>query len=150
MAQGTHSAVLARPPGPQGGRTATRSAKTLPSYPYLHELMRRYQVKDLVGVDPEAFLRTLDETMPQPIPGTGGGALPFFSPDGTSLGFFRGGEIVQMQLPGGVPTPIVGLRDMGATRNLGDRDGALQERMMEFMRDSTRVLETLRPQPAQS
>ena len=36
-------------------------------------------------------------------------------------------------------------------RNLGDHDGALQERMMEFMRDSTRLLESLRvPSEAQS
>ncbi len=40
---------------------AGTSAKRLPSYPYLHELMRRFQVKDLVNVDAESFMRTLDE-----------------------------------------------------------------------------------------
>ena len=38
---------------------------------------------------------------------------------------------------------------LSEARNLGDHSGALQERMMEFMRDSTRLLESLRtPEPA--
>lgn len=37
------------------------TAKSLPSYGYLHELMRRYQVKDLVNVGHEGFLRKLQE-----------------------------------------------------------------------------------------
>ncbi len=40
---------------------ADTSAKRLPSYSHLHELMRRFQVKDLVNVDVEPFLRALDE-----------------------------------------------------------------------------------------
>ncbi len=33
---------------------------------------------------------------------------------------------------------------LAEARNLGDQDGALQERMMEFMRESTRLLESVR------
>lgn len=40
---------------------ADLSARRLPSYSHLHELMRRFQVKDLVNVDAESFMRTLDE-----------------------------------------------------------------------------------------
>lgn len=37
------------------------SAKTLASYGYLHDLMKHYQVKDLVNVDADSFVRTLQE-----------------------------------------------------------------------------------------
>ena len=39
---------------------------------------------------------------------------------------------------------------LSEARSLGDHAGALQERMMEFMRDSTRLLESLRPPEAAS
>lgn len=37
------------------------SAKTLASYSYLHDLMKHYQVKDLVNVDADSFVQTLQE-----------------------------------------------------------------------------------------
>ena len=35
---------------------ADLSARRLPSYSHLHELMRRFQVKDLGNVDPESCM----------------------------------------------------------------------------------------------
>ncbi len=40
---------------------SNRTTRRLPWYPYLHDLMRRFQVKDLVNVDVEPFMRALDE-----------------------------------------------------------------------------------------
>lgn len=37
------------------------SSKTLPSYSHLHELMKRYQLKDLTNIDPESFVQTLQD-----------------------------------------------------------------------------------------
>ena len=41
-----------------------------------------------------------------PIPGTEGGALPFFSPDGRWLGFFAGGKLKKVPLSSGLPSVI--------------------------------------------
>jgi serine/threonine-protein kinase len=51
-------------------------------------------------------LRAFDQPEAQPIPGTEGGASPFFSPDGASLGFFDGERLKTVSLAGG-PTQVV-------------------------------------------
>ncbi len=47
------------------------------------------------------------------LPGTGGGAFPFWSPDGKSLGFFADGKLKRMDVPGG---PVQVLADAPAGR----------------------------------
>ena len=39
----------------------TKSAKMLDSYRHLHDLMKQYQLKDLVNVDAASFIQTLQE-----------------------------------------------------------------------------------------
>ncbi len=62
----------------------------------------------VVGSGPETHLalRPLDRIEPLDLPGTGGAAGPFFSPDGTRVGFFAHGELRTVALAGGVPRTI--------------------------------------------
>jgi serine/threonine protein kinase/Tol biopolymer transport system component len=53
------------------------------------------------------YVKSLDSLDSQPIPGTEGGAQPFFSPDGKSIGFVANGMLMRTQLSGGTPVPIV-------------------------------------------
>lgn len=57
-------------------------------------------VFDAVGPEGRArlWLRRFDSLVPEPIPGTEGGAFPFWSPDGKSLGFFTGQELKRLNL----------------------------------------------------
>ena len=55
------------------------------------------------------FLRRLDEQLPSPIPGTDGGYMPFFSPDGQWLGFVANQRLMKVRLSGGAPTVVAQL-----------------------------------------
>ena len=63
-----------------------------------------------VGVTPgyatQLYLRNLDEFESAPIPGTAGAYTPFFSPDGTWVGFFQAGELRRISTAGGQPVTI--------------------------------------------
>jgi hypothetical protein len=53
------------------------------------------------------WLRELDEPIPTMIPGTENGAGPFWSPDGSTIGFNASGKLKRIALWGGGPaTPI--------------------------------------------
>jgi serine/threonine-protein kinase len=53
------------------------------------------------------WLRQHDQLRATPIPGTEGGASPFFSPDGRQLGFLKGGTSVRvLSLQGGPPLTL--------------------------------------------
>jgi serine/threonine-protein kinase len=52
------------------------------------------------------YSRGLDQLDPVPIPGSDGGILPFFSPDGQWLGFRQGTRLVKVALAGGPVTPL--------------------------------------------
>jgi serine/threonine-protein kinase len=52
------------------------------------------------------YSRGLDQLDPVPIPGSEGGILPFFSPDGQVLGFKQGNRLVKVALAGGPVTPL--------------------------------------------
>ena len=59
------------------------------------------------GTDrPQLWLRTLDSTNVKPLPGTEGGALPFWSPDGAHIGFFAGDKLKRMDLRTSAVTTI--------------------------------------------
>ena len=52
------------------------------------------------------WLRPLGATSAQPLPGTEGAALPFWSPDSKSVAFFADGKLKRIDLGGGRPLPI--------------------------------------------
>ena len=55
----------------------------------------------------QLYLRSLDDFMDRPIPGTEGVVgNPFFSPDGEYVGFFAGGKLKKVLLSGGVPITL--------------------------------------------
>ncbi|HEY7369092.1 MAG TPA: protein kinase, partial [Thermoanaerobaculia bacterium] len=52
---------------------------------------------------PLLWLRPLDAIESRELPGTDDGFDPFFSADGRSMGFFRGGQLQRLELAGGPP-----------------------------------------------
>jgi serine/threonine protein kinase len=54
----------------------------------------------------QLFLRSMDNLVPQPIPGTEGATFPFWSPDSRSIGFFADGKLKRMDIVGG-PAVII-------------------------------------------
>jgi serine/threonine-protein kinase len=54
------------------------------------------------------YVRRLDELQAVPVRGTENGRIPFFSPDGQSIGFFADGKLKKVALDGG---PVVTLAD---------------------------------------
>ena len=52
------------------------------------------------------FLRSLGSRRPRPLPGTAGGSLPFFSPDGRWVGFFAEGKLKKVAVEGGLPAVL--------------------------------------------
>jgi len=51
----------------------------------------------------QIWLRPVAALAARPIPGTEGGAFPFWSPDGRFIGFFAGGKLKKVQIAGGPP-----------------------------------------------
>ena len=51
----------------------------------------------------QIWLRPLTTLAAKPIPGTEGGAFPFWSPDSRFIGFFAGGKLKKVQITGGPP-----------------------------------------------
>ncbi len=49
------------------------------------------------------WLRRTDAAEPQPLARTGGGFLPFWSPDDRSIAFFADGKLMRLDLPDGTP-----------------------------------------------
>ena len=52
---------------------------------------------------PRLYWQRLDGSRPRPIPGTDGAVMPFFSPDGSQLGFGLRSALVTLALPSGQP-----------------------------------------------
>ena len=52
------------------------------------------------------WVRSLATAAVQPLAGTEGATLPFWSPDGRSLGFFSGGALKRLDLGGGAPQTL--------------------------------------------
>ena len=69
------------------------------------------------------WVRPLRSLTPQTLPGTEEAALPFWSPDGRSLGFFAQGSLKTIDVQGGVPRIVSAAPDgRGGTWN---RDGTI-------------------------
>ena len=67
------------------------------------------------------LVRPLDSLDSQPLPGTEGGAQPFFSPDGDWVGFVSNGLLMKTQIGGGTPSRVANASAMrGATWGPGD------------------------------
>ncbi len=56
------------------------------------------------------YTRTLDQFVAQPIAGTAGASAPFFSPDGSRVGFFANGELRTVPISGGAATIVCDAR----------------------------------------
>jgi len=54
----------------------------------------------------QLFVRRLNQLEASPLAGTEGAYAPFFSPDGSSVGFFANGRLLKIALSGGTVTPI--------------------------------------------
>ena len=54
----------------------------------------------------QLYARRLDELKARPLAGTEGANAPFFSPDGSSVGFFAGGQLSKVALDGGTVTRL--------------------------------------------
>jgi eukaryotic-like serine/threonine-protein kinase len=57
------------------------------------------------------YARPLDREEATPIPGTEGGGAPFFSPDGSSIGFWVGSTLKRASITGGQPATIADVVD---------------------------------------
>jgi len=58
----------------------------------------------------QLYLRSLDDLVERPIPGTERAVSPFFSPDGESVGFFVGDQLKKVSLSGGPPITLCDAR----------------------------------------
>jgi serine/threonine protein kinase len=54
----------------------------------------------------QLYLRSLDSTSPQALPGTEGAMFPFWSPDSRSIAFFTDDKLKRMEVSGGAPITI--------------------------------------------
>jgi eukaryotic-like serine/threonine-protein kinase len=59
----------------------------------------------------QLWIRSLDAIVPRPLAGTEHSVLPFWSPDGISIGFFAGGKLKRIEAAGG---PVLTLADAPA------------------------------------
>jgi eukaryotic-like serine/threonine-protein kinase len=61
---------------------------------------------DSHATNSRVYLRQLDSFESVPVPGTEGGTMPFFSPDGQWIGFFVMGQLRRIPITGGTPQII--------------------------------------------
>jgi serine/threonine protein kinase/Tol biopolymer transport system component len=58
------------------------------------------------GDQPRLWVRQLNASSAQPLPGTEAATYPFWSPDGRSIGFFAAGKLKRVDLSGGTPQTL--------------------------------------------
>ena len=63
------------------------------------------------------FRRALNEIKPREIIGTDGAETPFFSPDGTEVGYFVASNLMKIPLAGGTPRQLADIGHSGLNRN---------------------------------
>ena len=102
-----------RAPVPSFGPSLTQFTWSLPagtgldSAPIVSPDGRRFAFTAVGnGATPRLFVRALDSRDVVAIDGTDGAKQPFWSPDGTSLGFFAAGKLMKVVVTGGVPVVV--------------------------------------------
>ena len=89
---------IALPPGQvlsgNGGPAISRDGRTL-----------AYAARDATGVA-RLYVRALDRFEASVVPESEGAQAPFFSPDGSRVGFFARAKLMTAAVAGGAPTPI--------------------------------------------
>ena len=105
-------------PSPSAAPGLTQFTWSLPagaaldSAPIVSPNGRRFAFTAVSGDSaPRLFVRSLDSHDATAIDGTDGAKQPFWSPDGTSLGFFARGKLMKVAVAGGVPVVICEARD---------------------------------------
>jgi Tol biopolymer transport system component len=92
--------VINLPPGQQlAGLEVGPAVALSPDGTHLAYVARQADTQQL-------YVRALDSVEARPIPGTEGASIPFFSPDGQSLGFFAGGELKKIAVNGGAAVTL--------------------------------------------
>ena len=70
------------------------------------------------GQGSQLWMRPLDQTHAEPLPGTEGASHPFWAPDNRALGFFANGQLRRLDLGGGRPQVLAEARNpMGGAWN---------------------------------
>ncbi|HEU5181381.1 MAG TPA: protein kinase [Candidatus Polarisedimenticolia bacterium] len=64
----------------------------------------------------QLFLRRLDQLTSSPLAGTNEAYGPFFSPDGTWIGYFAGSKLQKVQVSGGIPMNLADVSSSGQAR----------------------------------
>ena len=82
---------------------------------------RRIAIGAQVGARPQIWLQSLDASATGPLAGTEFGTQPFWSPDGSSLGFFANGKLQKIDPFGGPPAVICNVP--GSARGSWNADG---------------------------
>jgi len=62
----------------------------------------------------QLWMRSLDSLSVQPLPGTEGGYLPFWSPDARAIGFFDGSALKKIEVGGGAAQTLCAISEAGA------------------------------------
>ncbi len=126
--------------GPAGGRPATRTVSfQLPPPP--GGAFSSWAEAGSMAVSPDGsmlaysawegqgqsrlWLRPVSSIEARPLPGSEGGAAPFWSPDGRSLGFSAGGKLRRLDLAGGAPMTLCEVPPGGGVAGTWGRDGIL-------------------------
>jgi Tol biopolymer transport system component len=109
---------------PAAPKPVTRFAMSLPEGQRLNENfsalaispdgMRLVYAAGPGNLTTRLYVRAMDGLEARPIPGTEGGANPFFSPDGQRIGFItNAGKLVTVPLSGGAPVSLADVRFPG-------------------------------------
>jgi Tol biopolymer transport system component len=110
---------LSRPKTVTSAARGLRASILLPEKLFLHNAVLSpdgsrfvFGGRDAAG-KVQLWLRPLDASTSTPIAGTEGGVLPFWSPDGRSIGFFADGKLKRIELAGGSPLALTDVDGVG-------------------------------------
>ena len=71
------------------------------------------------------WVRALDSHVAQPVPGTESAAVPFWSPDSRSIGFFAGRKLKTVPISGGPPQTLCDVIDDNGVTGSWNRDNVI-------------------------